>query len=49
MVEEAGFDAGYSPDEGTLRAPDIAVGNVPQQLGWIRGAPALAVEYASVG
>ena len=48
-VEEAGLDAGYAPDAGTLRAPDIAVGNVPDRPGWISGVPALAVEYASVG
>ncbi|MCB2262364.1 MAG: DUF4351 domain-containing protein, partial [Candidatus Thiosymbion ectosymbiont of Robbea hypermnestra] len=32
-----------------LRAPDIAVGNVPDEPGWISGAPPLAVEYADVG
>ncbi len=34
-----------------LRAPDIAVGAIPdsQEKGWIKGVPALAVEYASVG
>ncbi|MBI4705912.1 MAG: Uma2 family endonuclease, partial [Deltaproteobacteria bacterium] len=46
---EAGVDAGYSPDPGTLRAPDVAVGNVPDAPGWIRGVPALAVEYADTG
>lgn len=48
-VEEAGIDAGYSPNEDDLRAPDIAVGNVPDAPGWISGAPPLAVEYASRG
>jgi len=48
-VTEAGMDAGFSPEPGTLRAPDIAVGNVPAEAGWIRGAPPLAVEYADVG
>src|SRR5207244_2396240 len=28
-VEEAGIDTGYSPSSDTLRAPDVAVGNVP--------------------
>ena len=48
-VNEAGFDPGYSPDANTLRAPDIAVGNVPNAPGWILGAPPLAVEYADTG
>ncbi len=48
-VESAGFDAGFTPDEENLRAPDIAVGNVPDAPGWISGAPPLAVEYADVG
>lgn len=48
-VESSGIDAGYSPRPKTLRAPDIAVGNVPDRPGWIEGVPPLAVEYASVG
>lgn len=48
-VKEAGVDTGYSPDEGTLRAPDVAVGNVPDKPGWVKGAPELAIEYADVG
>jgi hypothetical protein len=48
-VETAGLDAGFSPRPNVLRAPDIAVGGVPDKPGWIPGAPALAVEYASVG
>ncbi len=48
-VESAGFDPGFTPDEENLRAPDIAVGNVPDAPGWISGAPPLAVEYADVG
>ena len=48
-VESAGFDAGFAPDDQTLRAPDIAVGNVPDAPGWVPGAPALAVEYADQG
>ncbi len=48
-VEEAGVDAGYSPSPDTLRAPDVAVGNVPDAPGWIDGAPPLAVEYADTG
>ncbi|WP_089724816.1 DUF4351 domain-containing protein [Candidatus Thiosymbion oneisti] len=48
-VESAGFDAGFTPDENNLRAPDIAVGNVPDEPGWVSGAPPLAVEYADVG
>jgi Uma2 family endonuclease len=48
-VEEAGIDTGYSPSADTLRAPDVAVGNVPDTPGWVQGAPPLAVEYADTG
>jgi hypothetical protein len=48
-VEQTGFDAGFTSDDEQLRAPDVAVGNVPDAPGWIRGAPALAVEYAGSG
>jgi len=48
-VEEAGIDTGYSPSSDTLRAPDVAVGNVPNTPGWVQGAPPLAVEYADTG
>ena len=48
-VREAGIDVGYALDDHTLRAPDIAVGNVPNTPGWVKGAPALAVEYADRG
>lgn len=42
-VESAGVDTGYSPSDDVLRAPDVAVGNVPDSPGWVRGAPPLAV------
>jgi hypothetical protein len=48
-VEEGGIDTGYSPNGRTLRAPDIAVGNVPRTPGWVPGVPPLAVEYADTG
>jgi Uma2 family endonuclease len=48
-VEEAGVDTGFSPEANVLRAPDIAVGNVPDSPGWVRGSPPLAVEYAKTG
>ncbi len=48
-VEEAGVDTGYTPSAQTLRAPDVAVGNVPDAPGWVEGAPPLAVEYADTG
>lgn len=48
-VKEVGVDAGYSPEPDMLRAPDVAVGNVPNKPGWIHGAPELAVEYADIG
>jgi len=48
-VEEVGIDTGYAIEDDTLRAPDIAVGNVPDRPGWVRGVPPLAVEYADTG
>ncbi len=48
-VTEAGIDVGYAIDAHTLRAPDISVGNVPNAPGWVKGVPALAVEYADRG
>ncbi len=48
-VEEAGIDTGYSPEPGMLRAPDVAVGNVPKEPGWVQGVLPLAVEYADSG
>lgn len=48
-VDSAGIDAGFSPSPKSLRAPDIALGNVPDRPGWISGVPPLAVEYASTG
>ena len=48
-VTSSGLDAGYAPTKDTLRAPDIAIGNVPDQPGWIPGVPPLAVEYAGSG
>lgn len=48
-VEWAGVDAGFSPDPGTLRAPDIAVAPRGDERGWIKGVPPLAVEYAGPG
>lgn len=49
LVKEAGVDVGYSPEPGMLRAPDVAIGNVPSEPGWVKGVPMLAVEYADVG
>ena len=48
-VEWAGVDAGFTPDSGTLRAPDVAIGPKGTERGWIPGAPLLAVEYAAHG
>ena len=47
-VESVGVDAGFSPEPGTLRAPDVAVG-VSSEPGWSPGAPPLALEYADRG
>jgi Uma2 family endonuclease len=48
-VESAGIDTGFALGPNTLRAPDVAVGQVPDAPGWVAGAPLLAVEYASTG
>ena len=48
-VEEAGVDVGFTLDERTLRAPDVAVGNVADEAGFATGAPALALEYVERG
>jgi hypothetical protein len=48
-VAEAGVDTGYALSADTLRAPDVAVGNVPNRPGWVQGVPPLAVEYADTG
>lgn len=49
-VESAGVDTGFAPTPNTQRAPGVAVGNVPDQPGWVQGSvPPLAVEYADTG
>jgi hypothetical protein len=48
-VQDVGVDTGFSPSPDTLRAPDLAVGEIPDQPGWVQGAPPLAVEYADTG
>ena len=49
-VDSSGVDAGYQIAEDTMRAPDIAVGGVPDGPGWVKGrVPPLAVEYACSG
>lgn len=48
-VEWAGVDAGFTPQPGTLRAPDVAVAAPASGSAWIQGAPLLAIEYAGAG
>jgi hypothetical protein len=48
-VRDVGVDVGFSPSPETLRAPDLSVGEIPDQPGWAEGAPPLAVEYADTG
>jgi hypothetical protein len=48
-AQDVGVDVGYSPSPETLRAPDLAVGEIADQPGWAPGAPPLAVEYADTG
>ena len=44
-VEAAGVDVGYALSERTMRAPDVAIGPMPEQSGFMVGVPALALEY----
>ncbi|WP_295432394.1 Uma2 family endonuclease [uncultured Thiodictyon sp.] len=48
-VEWAGVDAGFSPEPGMLRAPDVAIAAPGAERGWIREVPPLALEYAARG
>lgn len=48
-VRSAAIDTGFTPHPKLLRAPDIAVGDIPDAPGWVRGTPPLAVEYADRG
>jgi hypothetical protein len=48
-VKEVGVDTGFTWAPKMLRAPDLAVGNVPNEPGWVKGVPHLALEYADVG
>ena len=43
------MDIGFSPSPEILRAPDLSVGEMPDQPGWVHGVPPLAVEYADTG
>ncbi len=48
-VEDVGIDTGYSSAPGSLRAPDLSAGKIPDAPGWVKGVPRLAVEYADTG
>jgi hypothetical protein len=48
-VISAGVDVGYSAGPRDLRAPDVVVGDFPNEPGWTSVAPPLAVEYADTG
>jgi hypothetical protein len=48
-VQDVGFDTGFTPAPDMLRAPDLAVGVIPDEPGWVAGTPPLAVEYADTG
>ena len=49
LVESSGVETAYSFAADSLRAPDVAVGNVPDAPGWVQGVPPLALEYADEG
>lgn len=48
---DTGVDTGYTMgNQRRLRAPDIAVGDIPDEPGWVHDrVPQLAVEYADTG
>jgi len=46
---DVGVDVGFSPSPEILRAPDLSVGEMPDEPGWVHGVPPLAVEYADTG
>ena len=48
-VQDVGVEIGFSPSPEILRAPALSVGEMPDQPGWVQGAPPLAVEYADTG
>jgi len=48
-VKAAGVDIGFSENPSHLRAPDVSVGDIPNEPGWASKAPPLAVEYADRG
>jgi hypothetical protein len=48
-AQTVGVDIGFSLSPKTLRAPDLSVGELPDQPGWVQGVPPLAVEYADTG
>lgn len=48
-VDWAGVDAGFSPTPDALHAPDVAIAAPSSERGWIKGVPALALEYAASG
>jgi hypothetical protein len=48
-VQDVGVDIGFTPSPEILRAPDLSIGELPEQPGWVEGAPSLAVEYADTG
>ncbi|MEZ4299810.1 MAG: hypothetical protein R3B70_32980 [Polyangiaceae bacterium] len=48
-VQAAGVDIGFSDKPTHLRAPDVSVGDIPNEPGWAATAPPLAVEYADRG
>ncbi|WP_433928992.1 Uma2 family endonuclease [Sorangium cellulosum] len=49
LAEAAAADLGVSPRPEMLRAPDIAVGPIPDEPGWATEAKPLAIEYADTG
>ena len=49
LVEDAGVEVGFDLGGETMRAPDVSILRPGSGDGWVKGAPALAIEYADDG
>ena len=48
-VQDAGVEVGFDLGGETMRAPDVSILRPGAGDGWVKGAPALAIEYADAG
>ncbi len=49
LVQDAGVEVGFDLGGETMRAPDVSILRPGAGDGWVKGAPALAIEYADDG